>query len=586
MSIGTFGAFTQARLAIYAAQTGITVTGNNISNVNTPGYTRQRLNQVSLYTAGADRYYAEGDVRVGQGALVKNISQIRNPYLDIRFREENAKVGYYDAYTTGLKSMSFLDETGKGDASKNEDGFGLLGLDIMKLYETLQNVNDQTGHQEYDDSVKGIAQSLVTKIHSYAGKLEEVRNDTIHEFNEDIDMVNSYLKTIRELNEEIRKCEIYGDPALELRDERNRQIDELSALIDIDVTYSEEVITAGLSVEKLTIRLGNANPDGSVLTDEALLVDGVYSAQLAMKTPVVNLLSGYTDVMPAPGSDEYKLMEETAKELLGKETVTAAEIQELVDGGKYLDKNGKPVDDIRDAKMLTGDDNPNYMFTVTALKNKINEILTITTKFDPQKVSGDDMAMGADGNPSTTSIKDLLGRNKSAIVTIEDQPERGDSTLYVYSYKGKDRNNQDVYTVQEVHQILSKPVALDDNDLGGKLQAQRELLTEEGVFIDKNTIANIDENAGTKRGIGYYQKVLDLLANEFAETLNEANQGFLNDEYGNYMGAELDGAGNPILDDAGSPKGKPIEITANGLPLGLPAASRMGLPAPSSSAPI
>ena len=58
MSIGTFGSFTQARLAIYAAQTGLTVTGNNISNINTPGYTRQRLDQTSLYTAGSDRYYA------------------------------------------------------------------------------------------------------------------------------------------------------------------------------------------------------------------------------------------------------------------------------------------------------------------------------------------------------------------------------------------------------------------------------------------------------------------------------------------------------------------------------------------------
>ena len=54
MGIGTFGSFTQARLAIYAAQTGLTVTGNNISNINTEGYTRQRLNQVSLYAAERD----------------------------------------------------------------------------------------------------------------------------------------------------------------------------------------------------------------------------------------------------------------------------------------------------------------------------------------------------------------------------------------------------------------------------------------------------------------------------------------------------------------------------------------------------
>ena len=42
-SIGTFGSYTQARLAIYASQAGLSVTGNNIANINTYGYTRQRL---------------------------------------------------------------------------------------------------------------------------------------------------------------------------------------------------------------------------------------------------------------------------------------------------------------------------------------------------------------------------------------------------------------------------------------------------------------------------------------------------------------------------------------------------------------
>ena len=55
-SIGSFGSFTQARLGIYAAMKGLTVTGNNISNISTPGYTRQVVDQVSLRTGGADRY--------------------------------------------------------------------------------------------------------------------------------------------------------------------------------------------------------------------------------------------------------------------------------------------------------------------------------------------------------------------------------------------------------------------------------------------------------------------------------------------------------------------------------------------------
>lgn len=52
----TFGSFNTVRLGIYAAQKGLDVTGNNITNINTAGYTRQRLDQVSLITSASDRY--------------------------------------------------------------------------------------------------------------------------------------------------------------------------------------------------------------------------------------------------------------------------------------------------------------------------------------------------------------------------------------------------------------------------------------------------------------------------------------------------------------------------------------------------
>ena len=51
--IGTFGSFTAARLGIYGAQASLNVTGNNIANINTNGYTRQRADLVSLHSAGS-----------------------------------------------------------------------------------------------------------------------------------------------------------------------------------------------------------------------------------------------------------------------------------------------------------------------------------------------------------------------------------------------------------------------------------------------------------------------------------------------------------------------------------------------------
>ena len=72
-TIGTFDGFTAARLGIYAAQQGLSVTGNNISNINTTGYTRQVLDQISLKTGAYDRYRSQFDNHIGTGTLVRSI---------------------------------------------------------------------------------------------------------------------------------------------------------------------------------------------------------------------------------------------------------------------------------------------------------------------------------------------------------------------------------------------------------------------------------------------------------------------------------------------------------------------------------
>lgn len=585
MGIGTFGSFTQARLAIYAAQTGITVTGNNISNINTPGYTRQRLNQVSLYASGADRYYAEGDVRTGQGALVKSLSQIRSPYLDIRYRTLNAQMGYSDGRLEILGEIKqILDEVGAGDASKGEGGFGILGLEISKLVEAFENLEDQTGHQEYDNTVRQVSKNLVTMLNKYANKLEEVQQNTVKKLEQDIQEVNNYLTTIRSLNEEIRKSEIYGDPALELRDERNLQIDKLSELIDIKVIYSEEDLGGGLKVEKLSIYLDNANPDGSVTTDESLLVDGIFSSQIKLnKVPVENPAAKFDannpDTWPymkddgAGGftptfeeNDAFKVKVENPNwdkndpntQYLDKngnptDAANAAEQPMANPAYKpYLTEDGKPTADLAEAKKVT---DPNYSMSISKLRNKIGEIYVAINKSSAVPKSGDTMV--DDGKGGQSKIADLFtnGRNSVSVET-PDLPNPGDKTLMVYKRTLLANGKDYAYTAQMVTQEVSREVQLDDNDLTGKIQAWREMLTEKGEFTDRAVITNVDENAGGKRGIPYYQRTLDLLANQFAKVMNEANQGFLRDPEGNYITTGKNTAGEEI--------GVPITISVNG----------------------
>lgn len=634
MGIGTFGSFTQARLAIYAAQTGITVTGNNISNINTEGYTRQRLNQVSLYASGADRYYAEGDVRTGQGALVKSLSQIRSPYLDIRYRTLNAQLGYADGRLDVLNEIQqILDEVGTGDESKGEGGHGILGLEFKKLVEAFENLEDQTGHQEYDNTVRQIAKNLITKLNSYASKLEEVRNNTVAKLEQNLEDVNEHLTTIRELNEEIRKSEIHGDPALELRDTRNLEIDKLSELIDIKVIYTEEEIAAGLKVEKLNIYLDNANPDSEVLTDESLLVSGVYGAQLQLnQAPVENPAAEYDpnnrDTWPYLHKDTGKPT--SALSQAAKVKVENPEWDKADPNTQYLDANGKPTDAAHAAEKpvanpnykpyLTADGQPtanladaekvydsNYSMSITKLKNKIGEVYVAIDKGTAKPVSGTEQVkdsagnlvtmeelftkpvlrkqnpkdettlpyLDKDGNPVgswTEAAREADGSLKrndkylpyegtdgqaTADVTKAKRVNNPDMKSYTVETPGENEGDKNLmiykrvllsnghyaYTQQLVTQRVSQKVQLDDNDLTGKIQAEREMLTEQGEFTDRDVIKNIDENAGGKRGIPYYQRTLDLLANQFARVMNEANQGFLMDDKGNYItkGTDADG---------------------------------------------
>ncbi len=636
MGIGTFGSFTQARLAIYAAQTGLTVTGNNISNINTEGYTRQRLNQVSLYTAGSDRYYARGDIRIGQGALVKSISQIRSPYLDIRFREANAQVGYLDGRLDGLNNIaSILDEVGKGDESKDEDGYGILGLEFHKIFDALEQLVDQTGHQEYDNIVRQTVGNLVSKFHSYASQLQTLYDNTVTSLHQNVDKVNGILTSIRSLNEEIRKCEVHGDNALELRDERNNLIDKLSELVDINVTYSEEEISPGLTVEKLTIRLGDANPDGSVETDESLLVDGIYCGKLILEQvpqerdpkelealrkenpddltlwPYLDAagkgtLSPYVDAA-GKGTDwpytdkdgkgtEWAFVDakgqgtewaftdangEGTNDPLAADGVTPntpntpnkanTANTENAAFERYLKPDGKPTADESEARKV---DNSNFNIKLGKLKDKIGQVHTSIVKGIVEAAAANGATAQKDPAGAAMTVEDLFKGLKSNSVSVEeaDVPEAGDTTITIYTRirsmkDGKpetDANGDPVYRYEKqvFQQIASKVVELDDNDLGGRIQAQRELLTEKGEFVDQAVIHTKDdtgpsrigdENAGSKRGIQYYQRALDLLANQLAKVFNDANQGYRVNGDGNYI--------TKGTNDKGEEIGIPITLT-------------------------
>lgn len=279
-NVSTFGAFTTARLGIFAAQKGLEVTGNNMTNINTVGYTRQRLDQVSFVSGGTSYYATPQGTKVGNGVLTTGVSQLRDPFLDIAYRNAQANVGQEDTTLAWLEEVAgVLDEVGDGD-----DDNGVIYNQIQTVIDQIsQMITEGAGHGEYDTLVRTAAQGLTNLFNTYAKDLEKAKERLEGSFEQDVKTVNELLKNIQEYNEQIRKADIRGDSALELRDQRNLALDQLSQYVKINVSYEMEDVGSGTMVEKLVVTLDNDNqPAGE---HEHQLINGMYVTQLEVGKP-------------------------------------------------------------------------------------------------------------------------------------------------------------------------------------------------------------------------------------------------------------------------------------------------------------
>ena len=366
--MSTFGSFNTVRLGIYASQKGLDVTGNNITNINTTGYTRQRLEQTSLVTTASDRYYSRYKTRVGQGVLTTGVTQLRDPGLDISYRKAQADLGSADGKLAGLEDLArILDEVGKGDGEQDD---GVI-LNQMNDLRDLINSAITNGIEEYDPLIRESATSLAALFRDYASQLEQLADKYETRLSDQVDTVNDILSGIQKLNISIRNADIRGDEALELRDQRNLLLDELSQYMKIDVTYSMEDVGAGLQVEKLTVSLatGDKNP----------LVEGEYASQILAGSSAENYpirlyaLRDTDGVKKNAGDTDPAVLDDTA--LYGSLQSTR---EMLTEKGEYSTTNEVEV-------ILGGDPDaaikrgiPYYQYALTDLArtfaNKMNEI--------------------------------------------------------------------------------------------------------------------------------------------------------------------------------------------------------------------
>ena len=322
----SFAGFTTAQLAMRASQKALDVTGQNIANINTKGYTRQRLDLISFSTGrGVSKYESSLNVKVGSGVLTTGLSQIRDPFLDIRYRNEVANAGTQDQKLAIMKDL----ETVFDEVTKNG-----IQNQISEISTMLQKLSSEVGNSEFDSMVKSSSDVLTKMFNQYAKQLDSIRAEHETNLDIDIDTINDLLSNIHKLNETIKINHIHGNSALELQDQRNSLIDELSGYMKIEVKYEIEQITDQVSVEVPKISLVGD-------TGKIPLIDGNFKTEISKETAAdgkTNIKMTMPDIItaPVPPATDPVVTPQAPQEIT--EEITAGTLKGILD---MLNKSGE-----------------------------------------------------------------------------------------------------------------------------------------------------------------------------------------------------------------------------------------------------
>lgn len=264
----TFMGLETNKRGLYTQQTALYTTGHNISNANTLGYSRQRVNmQSTTGFPGVGLNSGTMPGHLGTGVQSGSIQRIRDSFVDTQFRQETNKFGFWESQSKAISQME--------DVLTEPSTTGLQ-KSFSEFWQSLQDV--ATNPSESGTRAVAIrkGQALADSFNYMHKSLTQIQTNLGNEIDQSAKEINSLLKQIAEVNDQIKNVEPNGYIPNDLYDQRDLLLDELSMHVPIEVEYhssggrSIEGVSEGWAV--VSLKLGNG--------DKVELVNGNRAAEI------------------------------------------------------------------------------------------------------------------------------------------------------------------------------------------------------------------------------------------------------------------------------------------------------------------
>jgi flagellar hook-associated protein 1 FlgK len=227
---------------VHAHQQALNVTGHNLTNASTEGYSRQRIEMSAfdpIYLPGLNREETPG--QIGQGTVVERIQRVRDQLLDKQIVFQASEEGYWQARDPYIRMMDqiYLEPGDKSIRSKMDE-----------FWDAWQELATYPADSPPRTAVLERGKTLIDGIHRRYQSLRGLQVMADEDIRITVARVNEFSREIAALNRDITRVRAQGDNPNDLMDRRDLLVDNLSSIIDVTVDYRDSdefmVHTAGL----------------------------------------------------------------------------------------------------------------------------------------------------------------------------------------------------------------------------------------------------------------------------------------------------------------------------------------------------
>ncbi|MBF0551496.1 MAG: flagellar hook-associated protein FlgK [Deltaproteobacteria bacterium] len=353
-----------AQNALFTQQTALQVTGHNIANVNTPGFSRQRATlQTSIPETSAVG-------PIGSGVQAYNVERVMDQFIDKQIYQQTSQHSLFDSKSTSFTQLDtiFNEASGQG-----------LDKSMTDFWNSWQDLTNNPGGTSERTVVQTKSNALATAFQTTYQGLEQQRVDAENRIKQTASDVNSIGKQLADLNTKIVQTESSGHDANDLRDQQRDLLNKLAG--DIDFTAFEDkdkqltVLVSGdapLVSKSTTWQLTTQDDPANNHFSKLLITDNSGTKFDITKQVTGGALKGYLDARDVDVPQAMDTLDKTAASIIN-------EVNRLHVNGYGLD----------------GSTNNNFFKTITPVvnpeqNNQGGAIIIKAAVQDVRKVTNDD----------------------------------------------------------------------------------------------------------------------------------------------------------------------------------------------------